>query len=478
MSLPDSTYKENIPLEFPSNFLWGVSTSAYQIEGGWNAGGKGPSIWDDFSKQPGKILDGSSGEIAADHYGRMDEDVALIAGLGCRSYRFSISWPRVFPSGYGRMNPQGLDFYDRLVDRLCAADIEPMVTLYHWDLPSALQREGGWTKSSVVDRFADYTETVVRRLGDRVPRWITLNEPIAVVGAGHLAGTHAPGIRNPVAAAKALHHLMMAHGAAVQRIRGLAPQAQVGIANAFTPVYPLHSRRDARVADLISSALNRLCMDPILSGHYPKRLKWLLRLLNRKTRSEDFDLMQEPIDFIGVNHYSRYIARRTLLPFFGFRLMRPSYDNVLFTDFDWEIYPEGFYDVLTWIRDNYGDIPLIITENGAAFNDPQAVSSTNDPSRKTGSNDSDPTGEGLIVEDQRRIEFLRKYLTALHRAMQKGVDVGGYFVWSLLDNFEWAHGYGKRFGLYSVDTLTGGRIPKRSALWYRRVCRTGVVNPV
>jgi len=466
MSSSIDVSKENNPLKFPSHFLWGVSTSAYQIEGGWDADGKGPSIWDDFSRRPGKILDGSSGEIAADHYRRMDEDVALIAGLGCGSYRFSISWPRVFPSGYGRINPRGLDFYDRLVDRLCAADIVPMVTLYHWDLPSALQKEGGWTKSSVVARFADYTEAVVQRLGDRVPRWVTLNEPVAVVGAGHVAGTHAPGIRNPVAAAKVLHHLLMAHGAAVQRIRGLAPMAQVGIANAFTPVYPLHSRRDARVADLISSALNRLCMDPILLGHYPKRLKWLLRLLNRKTRPEDFELMQEPIDFIGVNHYSRYIARRTLLPFIGFRLMRPSYENVLFTDFDWEIYPEGFFDVLTWIRDNYGNIPLLITENGAAFNDPEPLS-----------NDTGLPGEPLIVEDQRRVEFLRRYLTALHRAMQQGVDVGGYFVWSLLDNFEWAHGYGKRFGLYSVDPPTGRRIPKRSALWYRKVCSTGMVNP-
>jgi len=471
MSSYSNISKKNDPLTFPSNFLWGVSTSAYQIEGAWNADGKGPSIWDDFSRRPGKIIDGSTGELAADHYRRMDEDVDLIAGLGCRSYRFSISWPRVFPSGYDQINPQGLDFYDRLVDRLCAADIEPMVTLYHWDLPSALQREGGWTNPSIVGRFADYTEAMVHRLGDRVPRWITLNEPIAVVGAGYLAGTHAPGIRNPVAAAKVLHHLLMAHGAAVQRIRGLAPQAQVGIANAFTPVYPLHSRRDARAADLISSALNRLCMDPILLGHYPKRLKGLLGLLNRKTRPEDFELMQEPIDFIGVNHYSRYIARRTLLPFFGFRLMRPSYDNVLFTDFDWEIYPEGFFDVLTWIRDIYGNVPLIITENGAAFNDPQPVASMN------GIKDSGRQGEGLIVEDQRRVEYLRKYLTALHRAMQQGVDVGGYFVWSLLDNFEWAHGYGKPFGLYYVDPLTGRRIPKRSALWYRKVCTTGRVSP-
>jgi beta-glucosidase len=468
---------QRAPLKFPSQFLWGVSTSAFQIEGGWNADGKGPSIWDDFCRRPGVITDGSSGEVAADHYQRMDEDVALVSALGCRSYRFSISWPRVFPEGDNRINPQGMDFYDRLIDRLCDAGIEPMVTLYHWDLPSALQREGGWAKRSIVARFADYTEAVVRRIGDRVPRWITINEPVSIVGAGYLAGAHAPGVRNPMAAARVLHHLLLSHGAAVQRIRSLAPQAQVGIANSFSPVYPLHSRRDAHAADLVSSALNRLCMDPILLGHYPKRLNWLLRLLNRKIRPGDFDLMQEPIDFIGVNHYSRYIARRTLLPFIGFRLMRPSYENVLFTDFDWEIYPEGFFDVLTWIRDTYGNIPLIITENGAAFDDQLDDAAITARGGKANPDNPDVAGESVVVEDQRRVEFLREYLTALHRAMQNGVDVRGYFVWSLLDNFEWAHGYGKRFGLYSVDYQTGRRTPKRSALWYRSVCTTGMVTP-
>lgn len=445
------------PLVFPSQFLWGVSTSAFQIEGGWDADGKGPSIWDEFCRRPDAIVDGSTGEVAADHYRRMDEDIGLIAELGCRSYRFSVSWPRVFPEGDRRMNPLGMDFYDRLVDRLCAAGIEPMVTLYHWDLPAALQREGGWARRMVVARFADYTEAMVRRIGDRVPRWITINEPLSVVGAGYLAGAHAPGVRNPVAAARVLHHLLLAHGAAVRRIRALAPGAQVGIANAFSPVYPMRSR-DARVANLISSALNRLCMDPILLGHYPSPLSGLLRLLNRGIRPGDFDRMREPVDFIGVNHYSRFIARRTLLPFIGFRLMRPVYENALFTDFDWEIYPDGFFDILTWIRDTYGNPPLIVTENGAAFDDR-------------------PDGTA-VVDDQRRVAFLRDYLTALHRAMEHGVDVRGYFVWSLLDNFEWAHGYGKRFGLYAVDYSSGRRSPKRSALWYRGVCRTGRVDPV
>lgn len=443
------------PLVFPSSFLWGVSTSAFQIEGGWDADGKGPSIWDEFCRRPGAITDGSTGEVAANHYRRMDEDVGLIAALGCSSYRFSVSWPRVFPEGDRRMNPLGMDFYDRLVDRLCAADIAPMVTLYHWDLPAALQREGGWARRAVVTRFADYTEAMVRRLGDRVPRWVTINEPLSVVGAGYLAGAHAPGVRNPVAAARVVHHLLLAHGAAVRRIRALAPNAQVGIANAFSPVYPMRSR-DARVANLISSALNRLCMDPIFLGHYPPQLSWLLRLLNRGIRPGDFDLMREPIDFIGVNHYSRFIARRTLLPFIGFRLMRPVYENALFTDLDWEIYPDGFFDILTWIRDTYGNPPLIVTENGAAFDDR-------------------PDGTA-VVEDQRRVDFLRDYLTALHRAMERGVDVRGYFVWSLLDNFEWAYGYGKRFGLYAVDYSSGRRFPKRSALWYRDVCKTGVVK--
>lgn len=436
-------------ISFPPDFVWGVSTSAYQIEGAWQADGKGVSIWDRFTRRPGAIRDGTTGDVACDHYHRWREDLDLIEGIGCGSYRFSISWPRVLPEGRGRMNPEGLDFYDRLVDGLLARGIDPMVTLYHWDLPESLEAAGGWVNRRIVRDFVEFTRLMVRRLGDRVSNWITINEPLSVVGAGYLAGAHAPGRRSVVAALRALHHLLLAHGQGVAAIKEMLPESRVGIANAFSPVYPFR-RKDVKVATRVSAALNRLCMDPILLGHYPKELEGLIRLINRGIRPGDFDLMSTPFDFVGVNHYSRYIARRTFLPFIGVRLMRPVYENVLFTDLDWEVYPRGFYDILIWIRDEYHNPEIVVTENGAAYQDRY---------------------EDEMVEDADRVEYLEHYLIALKRAMDHGVDVRGYFIWSLMDNFEWAFGKSKRFGLYYVDYETLRRIPKRSALWYSRLCR-------
>ena len=437
-------------ISFPSGFLWGVSTSAYQIEGAWRAHGKGASIWDRFTRRKGVIQDGTTGNVACDHYHHWEQDLDLIQGLGCGSYRFSVSWPRVLPEGRGTVNEAGLDFYDRLVDGLLSRGIDPLITLYHWDLPESLEAEGGWVPRRIVRDFENYAELLARRLGDRVRSWVTINEPLSVVGAGYLAGAHAPGRRNVIAALRALHHLLLAHGHAVTRLKEILPGARVGIANAFSPVYPFR-RKDVRAATRVSAALNRLCMDPILLGHYPRELEPLIKLINRGIRPGDFEAMSVPFDFIGVNHYSRYIARRTFLPFIGFRLMKPVYENVIFTDLDWEVYPQGLYDILTWIRDEYHNPTIMVTENGAAY--------------------QDQFNENL-VEDADRVEYLEHYLIALKRAMDHGVDVRGYFVWSLLDNFEWAYGLSKRFGLYYVDYPTLSRIPKRSALWYTRLCRT------
>ncbi len=447
----EHSYVAHVPrLTFPKSFTFGCATAAYQIEGAWREDGKGPSIWDDFSHRPGTVRDGTTGDIACDHYHRYQGDVDLLSGLGVDAYRFSIAWPRVVPTGDGAVNGAGLDFYDRLVDAVLERGIEPFVTLFHWDLPLALEKRGGWLSRGTVYAYARYVETVVRRLGDRVKVWMTLNEPMSVIGAGYLAGRHAPGYRSPLKAIQALHHLLVAHGMGVEIIRGLHSDAGVGIANAFSPVHPLRAK-DRRVAERMSAVVNGLFMDPILKGHYPNEVAWVITLLNRKIRHGDLELIRRPLDFVGVNHYSRHIARRTFLPIVGFRLMKPVYEGVLFTDMDWEVYPNGLYDILSWIKRNYDNPPVYITENGAAYQDRRVEDEVNDTDR---------------------IAYLRDYLHYLHLAMAEGCDVRGYFVWSLLDNFEWEYGLSKRFGLIYVDYETLERIPKQSARWYAEVCRT------
>ncbi|MFW5782967.1 MAG: family 1 glycosylhydrolase, partial [Spirochaetota bacterium] len=302
--------------------------------------------------------------------------------------------------------------------------------------------------------YVRYAETVVKRLGDRVKSWITLNEPMTVIGAGYLAGRHAPGFKSALKALRALHHLLVAHGLGVDAIRALQPDARIGIANAFSPVHPLRAK-DRRVAERMSAVVNGLFMDPILKGHYPREIAWAIRLLNRSIRRGDMELIRRPLDFVGVNHYSRYIARRTFLPIVGFQLMKPVYEGVLFTDMDWEVYPSGLFDTLTWINRTYDNPPIYITENGAAYQDRHVEEA---------------------VHDTDRIAYLRAYLRHLHRAMEDGCDVRGYFVWSLLDNFEWEYGLSKRFGLVYVDFGTLKRIPKASAAWYGDVCRSGRVE--
>ena len=440
-------------ITFPEDFTWGCATAAYQIEGAFSEDGKGPSIWDEFSHRPGAIRDGTTGDVACDHYHRYQEDLRLLSELNVGAYRFSISWPRVVPDGDGEINDNGLDFYDRLVDTVLQYGIEPVVTLFHWDLPLALELKGGWLVRRTAYAFASYSQAVIRRLGDRVKAWITLNEPTTVIGSGYLAGRHAPGYRNLLKGGLALHHLLVAHGLVVRAVRAEVPGAQVGLANAFSPVHPLRAR-DRDLAERMSAVVNGLVMDPILKGRYPKEIDWAIRLMNRRIRPGDMDLISTPVDFVGVNHYSRYIARRTLLPIIGFRLMKPIYEGVLFTDMDWEVYPSGLCDVLTWIKANYDNPPVWITENGAAYRDLRVHDE---------------------VHDTGRVTYLQSYRGHLHRAMEQGCDVRGYFVWSFLDNFEWEYGLSKRFGLVHVDYDTLERTAKQSARWYAAVCESGRV---
>jgi beta-glucosidase len=434
----------------PDGLILGTSTSAYQIEGAWQADGKGPSIWDRFTHQRGTISDGTTGDQACDHYNRMEEDVELIRRLGVDSYRFSVSWPRVLPEGTGRVNAAGLDFYDRLVDRLCAHGISPLVTLYHWDLPAALYDKGGWTNRSIAGWFADYAAVMAERLGDRVDHWITLNEPLSVTAGGHVAGIHAPGDRSLIKAATAIHFLLLAHGLATDAIRAVDEGAAIGIANAFSPIYAAR-RQDERIARRIGSVINEIFMDPLYFGHYPRSFAPLLHLLNRSIRSSDWDVIARPPDFLGVNHYSRYIAQRTIIPFLGFRFLRPVSEKVVFTDIDWEVYPPGFRRILGWIRERYGNPPVLVTENGASFDEPM---------------------QERRIYDHRRMDYLNRYMQEMLHAIADGSDIQGYYVWSLMDNFEWAHGYTQRFGLVHINYETLERLPKESFSFYQKVCRT------
>jgi beta-glucosidase len=446
---------------FPHDFLWGAATSSYQIEGAVAEDGRGESVWDRFTRRPGTVSDGSSGETACDHYHRRPEDVAAMQALNLSAYRFSIAWPRILPEGVGSVNPAGMDFYDRLVDELLDVGIRPFVTLFHWDLPQALQDRGGFANRESSEWFAEYSERVVARLGDRVKHWITVNEPFVVFALGYFLGEHAPGERNVRRALRVAHNLLRAHGRAVEVIRGLDPEAKVGIANALTPVHALRPGRDDRARLRAEAFRNRLFMDPIFFGSYPRSTARLMRSVNRDMRTEDMDLMSKPLDFIGVNNYTRMIVARSWSPIPGFRTVDPDYPGVEFTDMGWEVYPDGLYELLTWIKGEYGNVPVYITENGAAFPDqPEEVD------------------DHVIVRDPARRRYLSRYLAAVAKARGQGCDVRGYFVWSLLDNFEWAFGYTKRFGLYYVDYRSQRRILKDSGAWYAELARTGSFTPV
>lgn len=444
-------------MTFPSDFYWGTATAAYQIEGGWNADGKGESIWDRFSHTPGKILDGSTGDIACDHYHRWAEDIRLMGELGVNAYRFSISWPRVLPEGRGRLNPAGLDFYNRLVDGLLEAGITPFVTLYHWDLPQALQDEGGWPNRQIAEAFVEFADLASRRLGDRVKNWITHNEPSVAAYLGYGMGIHAPGIQDPFLARKAAHHLLLSHGWAVPLIRRNSPGAEVGIALNLNYSQPASaSAADYNAWRLIAGEWDRWYLDPLYHRGYPLDLVESAICKGDLppdgltfVQPGDLEAISVHTDFLGLNYYTRHIHRAPIPEENNLPPMvqpaSPGAEN--YTEMGWEIYPDGLFCVLAWLAFGYQITRIYITENGASY--------------------STSPGPGGIVPDHLRTQYLRKHVAVAGRALQFGIPLKGYFVWSLMDNFEWAQGYTQRFGLFWVDFVSQQRILKDSGKWYR-----------
>jgi len=442
---------------FPQDFLWGAATSAFQIEG---AAERGETIWDRFCETPGKVLGGHTGRIACDHYHRRRQDLNLMRELGLRSYRFSVSWARVLPQGSGRIHAAGLDFYRRLVDELSEAGIAPLATLYHWDLPLALQDLGGWEDRDTARRFADYAALLFQRLGDRVQHWITLNEPYVAAHLGYRTGDHAPGFRDEGRAVQVAHHLLLAHAWAVRAFRQLATRragSRIGISLDLPWIQPATEHPDdLTAADRYDAYHNRWFLDPVFGGRYPAELAEIFRRRHGVPRLETGDLeafAAAPVDFLGVNYYFRQLVRRPDDPQELFQIVQPDYPGVRFTSMGWEIWPEGLYEQLRRLDREYGHPELILTENGAAF--------------------PDQRGADGRVEDPQRVEYLRAHLQAAGRALEAGVRLRGYQVWSLLDNFEWSFGYERRFGLVHVDFDTQKRTPKASALWYRQVIQQG-----
>jgi beta-glucosidase len=433
---------------FPEGFLWGVATSAYQIEGAVAADGRGPSIWDTFSHTPGAIFHGDTGDVAADHYHRLQEDLDLIARLGIPGYRFSIAWPRVQPDGVGAINRRGVDFYRRLLDGLREREIEPMVTLYHWDLPQALDDEGGWLNRDTASRFAEYAALVADELGELASRWITINEPWCSAFLGYYEGRFAPGHRDYGEALVATHHLLLAHGLSVAAVRAASPAVELGITVNLADIVPA-SPADAEAAERADVEENRLFLEPVFHGRYPDGVEEALSD-PAVVRDGDLDTISAPLDFFGLNYYVREtIAADPGEPERGWRRVPPTGDVTSKGDV---IAPAGLTKILLWAANEYArGVPIYITENGAAFNDYV-----------------DPNGR---VNDSERIDYLREHFEAAHAALEAGVDLRGYFVWSLLDNFEWDSGYSMRFGLVLVDYATQHRIPKASAEWYSDVVR-------
>ncbi len=447
-------------LEFPKDFVWGVATSAQQIEGGRHEGGRGDSIWDRFAARPGAIEDASTPDIACDHYHRWREDLALMKWLGLGAYRFSISWPRVFPRGYGQLNGSGLDFYDALVDALLQAGIEPFPTLYHWDLPQALQERGGWSKRDTAKAFVEYSQAVVRRLGDRVDRWVTHNEPWCVTTLGHEEGHHAPGHTDPSEALRVAHHLLLSHGWACKVMRDESPRVKLGIVIIHCPAHPASSSaRDRDASRWFDGFFHRWYLDPLFLGSYPPdAVEDRIRAGHLKgpklpfVQDGDMLAIAAPLDFLGLNYYSRVVMK-------GGADGRPKDLKVAppheLTDMGWEVYPQGLYESLLRVHRDYGPREIYITENGAAYD--YSVDSLD------------------RIADTKRIEYLRAHLSEAHRAIEDGVPLKGYFLWSLLDNFEWGFGYKKKFGIFSVDFDSQQRLPKDSAHYYKEVVSANAV---
>jgi beta-glucosidase len=430
-------------MSFPAGFVWGASTAAFQVEGATSVDGRGESIWDRFCSTPGKVANGDSGDPACEHYFRWDDDLDLMRSLGLRGYRFSISWPRVQPHGHGVPNAKGIDFYKRLVDGLREREIEPLATLYHWDLPQPLQDGGGWASRDVVDRFVDYARLMFDALGDGVAAWLTHNEPWVSAFLGYGFGTKAPGVRDWRAALAASHHLLLSHGRAVSAYREGGHEAPIGITLDLTQVYG-----EAEAARRMDGHRNRWFLDPLFRGGYPADM---IDVYEERVgpldfiRRDDLAEIAAPLDFLGINFYQPAVVRAGDAPPVGVEEVPTDGRQ---TAMGWRVEPETFTTLLLRLKRDYGDIPLVITENGASFDDP-------------------PLDGHEVVEDPERVAYLREHIAAVERAVVAGVDVRGYYVWSLFDNFEWEHGYASRFGIVHVDFPTQRRTPKRSALWYR-----------
>jgi beta-glucosidase len=455
---------------FPQGFVFGSATASYQIEGAVDEDGRSPSIWDVFSRTPGKTLGGDTGDVADDHYHRLDADLDLMQELGLQAYRFSVAWPRVVPQGRGAVNRPGLDFYERLTDGLLARGITPVATLYHWDLPQVLEDEGGWRVRSTAEAFADYAGVVAGALGDRIDTWTTLNEPWCAAFLGYGAGVHAPGATDPLAALQAAHHLNLAHGLGAQAVRAAVPDARISVTlnlHVFRP----EGETGPEAVRRLDAVGNRVFLGPMLEGAYPADLledtasvtDWSF------VQEGDLEAIRQPVDVLGVNYYSTSRVRlhegeapaaRNDGHGGGEGSPWPAADVVEFlppegplTEMGWNIDPAGLTDLLVSLSERYPDLPLMVTENGAAF--------------------PDVVGDDGVVHDADRIDYLQRHFAAAQDAIARGVDLRGYFVWSLMDNFEWGYGYSKRFGIVRVDYDTLERTPKDSARWYADVIRTG-----
>lgn len=449
---------------FPQHFLWGAATASYQIEGAWNEDGRGESIWDRFSHTPGKIKDSSSGDIACDHYHRWREDIALMKELGLQAYRFSIAWPRILPHGRGQVNQAGLDFYSRVVDCLLEHEIVPFATLYHWDLPQTLEAAGGWPARATAEAFVEYADVVSRHLGDRVKHWITHNEPWCTAILGYQTGSKAPGVQSWPAALAASHHTLLSHGWAVPVLRRNSPGAEVGITLNIIPAVPASpSAADVDAARHQDGYANRWFLDPLYGRHYPEDMLDDYQdagyLPDGPTfiQPGDMQAIAAPTDLLGVNYYNRNIIRSSSIP--ESENLPPTVIGAPeheWTEMGWEVYPEGLYEMLMRLHDEYQPRAIYITENGASYSD-------------------GPNGDRR-VHDRRRLQYLRDHFSAAHRAIQSGVPLQGYFVWSLIDNFEWELGYTQRFGIVWVDYATQQRLPKDSALWYKQVIAANAVD--
>lgn len=443
-------------LRFPSEFLWGTATSAYQIEGSPLADGAGPSIWHQFLHTRGMAGNHVTGDLACDHYRRWREDVRLMRKLGMKAYRFSIAWARVMPEGRGAVNAPGLDFYKRLVDELLEADIEPIATLYHWDLPASLDYHGGWLNRDIAGWFADYATVMYRALDRRVRKWITLNEPWVIADGGYLCGAHAPGHRNCFEAPIVSHNLLRAHGAAVEAYRAVGVH-EVGLAVNLEPKYPASpSETDATAVRLTDAYMNRQYLDPVFFGSYPTEMHEIFRESWPEWPVEDFNGICQPIDFLGVNYYTRSVTRYEPKnwPIKAAAVRQP---HGIYTETDWEVFPQGMIDAILMVKERYNNLPMYIMENGAAFADPPRVQKGYFP-------------------DPLRISYLRAHIAAVWEAIEQGADVRGYMLWSFMDNLEWTLGFDKRFGIVHVDFETQTRTPKESAKFYSGVITTNCLT--